>query len=162
MINKQDLLEEFNEEVPGTRKMLERVPFDKLDFKPSPKSMALGQLAFMVASMPDWFQDIIKDDSIELTTYKQPPQPKNAKELVDAFDQGVEAVRKALSEMDEKSLNDQWALKMKGEVMMESSRGVTLRQTINHLVHHRAQLGVYLKINGVPHPGLYGGSGDEK
>jgi len=161
MIEKQDLLDDFDEEVAGTRKILERVPFDKLDFKLSPKSMSLGQLAFMVGSMPGWFLEIINDDSIELTAYKQPPKPADAKGLVAAFDEGVKSVEKALSEMDQARLKDKWALKMNGKVMMEMPRGIVLRQTVRHLVHHRAQLGVYLKMNGVPHPALYGASGDE-
>jgi uncharacterized damage-inducible protein DinB len=164
MLTKQDILEEFNEEVPATRKMLERTPFDKLDFKPNAevKMFTLEQLAFMVASMPGWFLGIIKDDSIELTTYKRPPKPKDAKELAKSFDEGVKAVQEALSAMDDEFLKKSWALKMNGKVLMEASRGATLRQTINHLVHHRAQLGVYLKMLGVPHPAVYGASGDEQ
>jgi uncharacterized damage-inducible protein DinB len=103
----------------------------------------------------------VKDDSIDLASYKMPPQPKDAKELLAVFDKGVEAARSALSEMDNKALSEKWELKMKGKVLSESTRVATLRQTINHLVHHRAQLGVYLKMNGVPHPAVYGASGDE-
>jgi uncharacterized damage-inducible protein DinB len=161
MITKQDILEEFNEEVPATRKMLERVPFDKKDFKPSPKSMPLGTLAFVVGGMPDWFIGIVKDDSIDLATFKMPPQPKDVKELLAMFDKGVAMAQEAFSEMDNGTLSDKWELKMKDKVLMESTRSVTLRQTINHLVHHRAQLGVYLKMNGIPHPAVYGASGDE-
>ena len=161
MITKQDILEEFNEEVPATRKMLERVPFDKMDFKPAPKSMPLGRLAFTISSMPGWLIGIAKDDSIDLATYPMPAPPKDVKELLAMFDGGVEAARKAISDMDDKTLSDKWELKMKDKVLMESTRGVTLRQTINHIVHHRAQLGVYLKMNGVPHPIVYGASGDE-
>jgi uncharacterized damage-inducible protein DinB len=161
MHTKQDILEEFNEEVEGTRKMLERVPFDKLDFKPSPKSMPLGQLAFMVGSMPGWFMSIIKEDAVDTSTYKQPPKPNNAEELVAAFDEGMEEVRKALSDMDERSLTKNWSFKMNGKTMMETPRGIVLPQTVRHLVHHRAQLGVYLKMNGIPHPAIYGASGDE-
>jgi uncharacterized damage-inducible protein DinB len=161
MLTKQDILEEFNEEVPATRKMLERVPFDKKDFKPSPKSMPLGTLAFVVSSMPGWFVGIVKDGSIDLATYKMPSQPKDVEELLATFDSGVEAAREALSGMDDKTLTDPWQLKMKDKVLMDATRGATLRQTINHLVHHRAQLGVYLKINGIPHPAVYGASGDE-
>jgi uncharacterized damage-inducible protein DinB len=161
MLSKQDILSEFEEEVPGTRKMLERVPFGESDFKPSPKSMPLGTLTFVVSSMPGWFVGIVKDDSIDLSTYKMPPQPKDVKELLAVFDGGVRAAKKALLEMDDETLTDKWSLKMKGKVLMESTRGATLRQNINHLVHHRAQLGVYLKMNGVPHPAVYGASGDE-
>ena len=161
MITKHDLLAELNEELPGTRKMLERVPFDKMDFKPSPKAMPLGTLAFVVGSMPGWFVGIVNDDFIDLATYKMPPQPKNVKELLAIFDGGVAAARKALSGMDDKTLVGKWELKMKDKVLMNSTRGAALHQNINHLVHHRAQLGVYLKMNGVPHPALYGASGDE-
>jgi uncharacterized damage-inducible protein DinB len=141
--------------------MLERVPFDKLDFKPHPRSMPLGQLAFMVGSMPGWFMSIIEQDFVDTAAYKQPPQPKNAGELVQGFERGVQDVKKALAAMDEQLLKRKWALKVNGKVMMELPRDVMLRQTVNHLVHHRAQLGVYLKMNGVPHPALYGASGDE-
>ena len=161
MITKQDVLEELNEEVPVTRKMLERVPFDKPDFKPSPKSMPLGRLAFTVAGIPGWLVGIVNDGSIDLATYKMPPQPKDVKELLAIFDAGVKGAQDALSKMDDKTMGDKWELKMKDKVLMESTRGATLRQTLNHLVHHRAQLGVYLKMNGVPHPAVYGASGDE-
>lgn len=161
-MTKQDILEEFNEEVAGTRVMLERVPFDKLDFKPASTSMPLGQLAMMLGSMPWWFMGIANADFIELSEFKGPPKPKNAKELVATFDKGVKEVQKALLDMDEDSLEDNWALKMKGKILMETPRGKTLSQTVRHMVHHRAQLGVYLKMNGIPHPRIYGDSGDEK
>ena len=161
MITKQDFLEELNEEVPATRKMLERVPFDKSDFAPSPKSMPLGRLAFTVSGMPGWIVGIVSDDHIDLATYKMPPQPKNVNEILALFDDGVKAAQSALAAMDDKTLPDKWELRMKDKVLMASTRGVTLRQTINHLVHHRAQLGVYFKMNGIPHPAVYGASGDE-
>lgn len=161
MLTKQDILEEFNEEVPATRKMLERVPFDKLDFKPSPKSMPLGRLMFTVSAMPGWIASVVKDDHVDFGTYPMPPQPKDVKELLVMFDEGVEAARNALAGMDDKTLTDSWELRMKGKVLMKSTRGVTLRQTINHIVHHRAQLGAYLKMNGIAHPAVYGASGDE-
>jgi uncharacterized damage-inducible protein DinB len=161
MITKQDILDELNDEIPATRKMLERVPFDKNDFKPSPKSMPLGSLAFAISSMPGWMVGIADDGSIDLATYKMPPQPKDVKELLAYFDAGVEAARQALSKMDDDTLGDTWQLKMKDKILMESTRSAALRQNINHLVHHRAQLGVYLKMNGIPHPAVYGASGDE-
>src|SRR5579862_3667194 len=121
MITKQDILEEFNEELPATRKMLERVPLDKPDFKPSPKSMPLGRLAFTVSGMPAWIVGIVNDDSIDLATFKMPPQPKDVKELLAIFDDGVEAAREALANMDDKTLGDKWSLKMKDKVLMDST-----------------------------------------
>ena len=162
MLTPQDILEEFNEELPGTRKMLERVPFDKLEFQPHPKSMKLKSLAQLVGSMPYWVLSIAKDDAIDLTTYKQPPAPKDVQELVKIYEQGVKEAQRALSTMDEKAMRKPWSLKSGAQVLMELPKGIVLRQTINHLVHHRAQLGVYLKMQGVPHPALYGASGDEK
>jgi uncharacterized damage-inducible protein DinB len=162
MITKQDILEEFNEEVPATRKMLERVPFDKLDFKPSPKSMPLGQMAVMISLMPTWFVGMIGETGVEMGTFTPPPKPQNVEEMVQNFDNGVKQFQKAISEVDEASLDKTWSLKMGGKTIMEMPRRVILRQTINHLVHHRAQLGVYLKMNGIPHPSVYGPSGDEQ
>ncbi|HVO28508.1 MAG TPA: DinB family protein [Candidatus Paceibacterota bacterium] len=161
MMTKQDILEEFNEEMPVTRKMLGRVPYDKPEFAPSPRSMPLGRLAYTVAGIPGWIVGIVNDDHIDLATYKMPPQPANVNELLAVFDGGVAAARSALAAMDDKTLADKWELRMKDKVLMGSTRGATLRQTINHLVHHRAQLGVYLKMNGIPHPAVYGASGDE-
>jgi uncharacterized damage-inducible protein DinB len=162
MITKQDILEEFNEEVPATRKMLERVPFDKLDFRPSPKSMPLGQLAIMVSLIPLWFLSVIDEKGVDTGTFKQPPKPQNVGEMLKNFEEGVAKTQKALAEMDDASIKENWSLKMKGKVVMEMPRDAMLRQTVNHLVHHRAQLGVYLKMNNIPHPAVYGPSGDEQ
>ena len=162
MLTKQDILEEFNEEVPATRKMLERVPFDKFDFKPSPKSMPLGQMAIMISLIPNWFVSIVKEPGVDMGTFKQPPKPKDVKELLRNFDDGVREVNKAIAEADEAELDEDWPLKLKGKTIMEMPRRAFLRQTINHLVHHRAQLGVYLKMNGIAHPAVYGPSGDEQ
>jgi uncharacterized damage-inducible protein DinB len=162
MITKQDILEEFNEEVPATRKMLERVPFDKLDFKPSPKSMPLGQMATMISLMPSWFVSVIVEPGVDTGTFKQPPKPQNVKEMLQNFDSGIKEFEKVFAAMDESSLEKDWSLKMGGKVIMEMPRRIALRQTVNHLVHHRAQLGVYLKMLGIPHPAVYGPSGDEQ
>ena len=123
--------------------------------------MPLGQMAFMIGSMPSWFISMITQESIDIATFKRPIPPKDAKELVASFDGGVKEVQQALSDMDEKSLDGNWVLKVNGKVMMELSRRIMLSQTIRHLVHHRAQLGVYLKMNGISHPAIYGPSGDE-
>ncbi len=162
MITKHDILAEFNDEVPATRKMLERVPFDKLDWVPTAKSMPLGRLAIMIGSMPSWFTSMVQEDAIDTGTFKQPPQPKDASELVEMFDKGVADFQAATAAMNEDALQETWSLRMGGKTVMEMPRGAALRQTINHLVHHRAQLGVYLKINGIAHPAVYGPSGDEQ
>lgn len=161
MITKQDILEEFNEEAVSTRKILERVPFDKFDFKASPKSMSLGTLALIVGTMPGWFLSMVNKSELEMGSYQQPPKPTNVEDLLKEFDKEVAQVQEALAAMDDATLADAWALKMGGKVLMEAPRRVMLRQTINHWVHHRAQLGVDLKINGVAHPAIYGASGDE-
>lgn len=162
MLNKQDILEEFNEEALLTRKILERVPFEKFDFKAAPTSMSLGTLAVIVGTMPGWFLTMINGKELEMGTYKQPPKPTNVEELLKEFDKEVEETKIALAAMDDATLGDSWALKMGGKILMEEPRRVMLRQTINHWVHHRAQLGVDLKMNNIPHPALYGASGDEQ
>lgn len=161
MVTKEDILEEFNEEVPATRKMLERVPFDKFDFKPSPKSMPLGQMAIMISLIPNWFVSIVEESGVDTGTFKQPPKPQDVGELLKNFDEGVQKVNKMIAGVDEAELEKDWSLKLKGKTVMEMKRRAMLRQTVNHLVHHRAQLGVYLKILGIPHPAIYGPSGDE-
>lgn len=117
MLDKKDFLEEFRKEMVGTRKILQGVPFDKLDFKPHPKSMPLGILAEVLASMPSWLTGIIKDDSMEISGYK-PQNPKNSEELMRMFDNGVREAEGAISNLDEKSLPGKWALLMNGKPMM--------------------------------------------
>jgi uncharacterized damage-inducible protein DinB len=162
----QSLLPEFDNEMANTRKTLERVPDDKFDWKPHPKSFALGPLANHVATLVGWTADTIDKESFDLApaggqTF-QPPQPKNRAELLSTFDQGVAAARAAIAGASDEHLLKSWSLLNGGQVIMSMPRVAVLRNFVmNHIIHHRAQLGVYLRLNDIPVPAIYGPSADE-
>jgi len=154
-------LAELEREAAATRRALERVPDGRYDWKPHEKSMALGYLAELVARLPSWTVFMIKQDELELTTYKQPPLRTN-RELVQALDDGVAEAREALANTTDEHLMKPWRLLVAGRVVSEEPRYIMLRDAVfNHLAHHRGQLTVYLRLNDVPVPAIYGPSADE-
>jgi len=160
------LLDELEREAAGTRRALERVPEGKNDWKPHEKSMQLGYLAGLVATMPSWIAAIITQDDLDLAAageFKTGAYETNA-ELLQAFDKALARAREALSSTtDEHLLTTSWRLRVQGQVVSEQLRYVAIRDsTINHLAHHRGQLTVYLRLNDVPVPSLYGPTADEK
>jgi len=156
--------DELAREAARTRRTLEQVPTGIDDWKPHPKSMPLGRLAALVASMPSWVALIIKQDELDIN----PPgggtfQPPPTSELVQALEQHVASGRAALQDTtDEYLLTTKWRLLAGGNVVMETPRHVVLRDTINHLAHHRGQLTVYLRLNGAKVPAIYGPSADDQ
>ena len=160
----QLFLDELDREAPRTRHAVERVPAGRDDWKPHAKSMPLGRLASLVASMPSWFPLIIGQDELDLT----PPgggqnQAPAAASLVAMVDQNVAKARESLrSTTDEFLLTTNWRLKAGGQVVMTQPRHVVLRDTINHLAHHRGQLTVYLRLLDQPVPAIYGPSADDQ
>jgi uncharacterized damage-inducible protein DinB len=162
----ETLVSEFDHEMANTRKILERVPEDKLSWKPHEKSFSIGQLATHLASLPSWATITIENEEIDIAPGGQPP-PKNepAKsrdELLETFDQNVAAARRALASATDERLLKDWALLSGGKRMMTAPRISVLRSYVmNHIVHHRAQLGVYLRLNDVPVPAMYLNSADE-
>jgi uncharacterized damage-inducible protein DinB len=160
------LLAELDREADGTRRALERVPEGRNDWKPHEKSMPLGYLAGLTATMLSWVAAIIKQDELDLAApgeYGSGAFATNA-ELLQAFDKAVGQAREALTgATDEHLLNTSWRLLVQGKVVMEQTRYVAIRDsTVNHLAHHRGQLTVYLRLNDVPVPSLYGPTADEK
>jgi uncharacterized damage-inducible protein DinB len=158
-------LAELEREAPRTRRALEQVPLDRDDWQPHPKSMPLGRLAGLVASMPSWIGLIIDQDELNLTpppgqgTYQQPA----SNELVAVHDQNVQKGRESLSRTtDEFLLTTNWRLLAGGHVVMNQPRHVVLRETLMHLAHHRGQLTVYLRMVGRPVPAIYGPSADDQ
>jgi uncharacterized damage-inducible protein DinB len=161
----QLFLDELEREAPRTRRALEQVPLDRDDWKPHAKSMPLGRLAGLVASMPSWIGLIIDQDELNLTpppgqgTYQQPKM----NELVSALDANVQKGRDALSRTtDEYLLTTNWRLIAGGKVVMNQPRYIVLRDTLNHLAHHRGQLTVYLRLNDRTVPSIYGPSADDQ
>ena len=160
----QQLLAELEREAPRTRRALEQVPSGKDEWKPHPKSMPLGRLAGLVASMPSWVPMIIDLPEIDIAPtgggqYQQPPTDK----LVETLAGHVAKAREALSKTnDDFLMTTKWKLLAGGKVMMETPRHIVLRDTFNHLAHHRGQLTVYLRLNDRTVPAIYGPSADDQ
>jgi len=160
------LIPEFDHEMANTRRTLERIPEDKFGWKPHEKSMALGRLAIHLVEIPGWAANIIDNDSIDVAPPGgqpyQPPQYKSRQEILDAFDQAVSAARSSISGASDQHLMKPWSLLNGGKTTLTMPRIAVLRGFImNHNIHHRAQLGVYLRLNNVPVPAIYGPSADE-
>lgn len=162
MLIRNALLPEFDHETANTRRLLERVPMEKADWKPHPKSSALGALATHVATIPAWIVPTIQQDSINLANAAPPPPATTREELLAAFDRSVAEGRAALAAADNEKLMEPWSLRSGEQVFFTMPKAAVLRSFVmNHAVHHRAQLGVYLRLNDVPLPGMYGPSADE-
>ncbi len=159
------LLAELDREAAGTRRALERVPEGCNDWKPHEKSMPLGYLAGLIATMPSWIAAIVTQDELDLEApgeYKTGAYDTN-RELLEGFDKAVARAREALAgATDEHLLTTHWRLVVQGQVALDVPRYVAIRDsTLNHLAHHRGQLTVYLRLNDVPVPSLYGPTADE-
>ena len=158
----QMLLPEFDHEMANTRKMLERVPDGKFDFKPHEKSMTLGRLAAHTAEIPSYASATLRLERLDLTGDEKPFSPPTRKEILDAFDKYVVEARELLSKATDEDLAKTWTLNYMGQQAFSMPRAAVLRSMVmSHLVHHRAQLGVYLRMNNVEIPGMYGPSADE-
>jgi len=156
------LLPEFDQEMTSTRKTLERLP-SKPDFSPHPKSMPLGKLAPHVAQLAGFGLTVLTTPQLEFSAGSYKPLPfESAAQLVKAFDEGAAKVRRALIDTSDEAWKANWKLIFDGHAIFEGPRFLAYRMMfLNHLVHHRAQLGVYLRLNGVPVPAIYGPSADE-
>lgn len=159
----QMLLPEFDHEMANTRKMLERVPDGKFAFKPHEKSMTLGRLAAHTAEIPSYATATLRVEKMDFTGDEKPFSPATRKEMLDAFDKYVVEARELLSTATDEDLMKTWTLTFKGQQIFSMPRSAVLRSMVmSHLVHHRAQLGVYLRMNNVEIPGMYGPSADER
>lgn len=161
------ILPEFENEMANTRKTLERVPNDKLDWKPHEKSMTLGGLAAHLAHIPSWTKHTFASDELDLAPLdgSEPPrteQVKSTAEALAAFDQNVVDARAALESAADESWDGQWTLRLGDKKIFTLPRRAVMRGFVmNHMIHHRAQLGVYLRLLDVPVPSIYGPSADE-
>jgi uncharacterized damage-inducible protein DinB len=158
---------ELDREAEGTRRVLERVPEGRDDWQPHPKSMTLGTLARLVASMPSWIPMVIELDELDIAPEggKKNGNPKytTVKDLLQAHDEGVAKAKAALKTVSEDHLMKIWKLKAGGAVMDEKPRHIMIRDSVlNHLAHHRGQLTVYLRMNQAKVPPVYGPTADEQ
>lgn len=155
---------EFAHESTTTRKLLERLPEDKLSWKPHEKSMTLGRLASHLVEIPEWGDTIINNESFDMAAGDYKPKDFSSKqELLEAFDKNIEAFQKVMSGQEDEHLAKTWKLLAGDHVAVEMPRAGCLRGFIlSHTVHHRGQLSVYLRENDVPIPSIYGPSADEE
>lgn len=155
------LLPEFDLEMPSTRRLLERVPGDKGQWKPHAKSFALGHLAQLVAWMPGWITTTLKEASLDVSG-----APKYSFEttqtLLELFDKNVKEARAAIAASKDADYSVPWSLKLGDRVAFTLPRATVVRQHMSHLVHHRGQLTVYLRLLDVPLPKIYGPTADDK
>ena len=162
----QSFLGEFDHEMANTRKMLELVPEDKFDFTPHEKSMKLGRLAGHIAEMPGWSAPTVNEPELDIRPAGgpawEPFVPQTRDEILAVFDKNVSAAREAVQAADDDTLTAVWSLLVGGKTLFSMPRIAVLKSMIlNHVIHHRAQLGVYLRMNDVPIPGMYGPSADD-
>jgi uncharacterized damage-inducible protein DinB len=158
---------DLDREGPLVRRALEAVPEGREEWKPHAKSMPLGRLAGLVAMMPSWLTMMIEKEEFDLSPPPGTKSPfsrelKTRRELVQAADEGVAGARKALHGTTDDHLMKPWRLKVAGKVVAEQPRHVMLRDSLMHLSHHRGQLTVYLRMNDVPVPAIYGPSADDQ
>jgi len=160
------ILPEFDHEMANTRKTLERVPDGKFAWKPHEKSMTLGGLATHLANIPSWTAQTFDRDELDIAPPGQPPyrleEAKSRDGLLEAFDKNVSSARAALEAATDENWKGKWSLLMTGKTIFTLPRTAVMRGFVmNHLIHHRAQLGVYLRLLDVPVPSIYGPSADE-
>ena len=154
-------VKELEAEVTATRKCLERIPESLFGWKPHEKSMTMGYLALLVAEIPKWITHMIEKSEIDFASFEH-VKPTNTAELVAHFDENVEGAKKALSLIKEGELAELLALKNQGQVLYTSSKKENVESAINHMVHHRGQLTVYMRLNNIPVPSIYGPSADDR
>ena len=155
-------LNELEQEAVSTRKMLEIVPDDKYDWKAHPKSMTIRALTTHIAEIPGWIEHGITNDGLDFAaTPYNPKVINNTKELLEVFEESVAKSKAQLIEKNETKLDGRWVMRNGDTVLMDLSKAEVIRHSLCQLIHHRAQLGVYLRLLDIPIPGVYGPSADE-
>ena len=157
----ETLLPEFDLEMKTTRRLIERVPTEKGQWKPHPKSFSLGHLTQLVVMMPSWITNAVQETTLDLAGYPGYTY-ETTETLVKTFDKNVKEARAALGKTSDKDFGVSWSLKHGESVFWTAPRATVVRQTINHFVHHRGQLTVYLRLIDVPIPSIYGPTADER
>lgn len=161
------ILAEFNHEMANTRKVLERIPEEHAAWKPHPKSYSLGDLAVHIAELPTWVEIALKREEFDF----DPPGGKKAptpafdtrRALLKQFDDNVTAAVGAIADTSDDDMKKKWSLKNKGVLVFSLPRVAVMRSFVmNHMIHHRGQMTVYLRLKNVPVPAIYGASADEK
>jgi uncharacterized damage-inducible protein DinB len=166
MAIKESILPEYDHEMATTRKLLERVPEDKKDWQPHPKSMSLGRLSQHLATLPQWAAKTMSETELDMSPpggpAYTPPEFESTASALATFDRNVREGREAIAAAEDKDWMVSWTLKNGGHTIFTLPRVAVLRSFVtNHVIHHRGQLSVYLRLNDVPIPSIYGPSADE-
>lgn len=162
----QALLPEFTQEMAGLRRVIERIPAGRMDYKPHAKCFSLGDLANHLVEIPGWTVSTLTMDELDLSdpdlVAKRPAPSQDAASLLRTLDAGVEKALAVLAQTSDATFGENWTLKNEGQALFTMPRATVLRSfVLNHVIHHRAQLGLYLRLLEVPVPALYGPSADE-
>ncbi len=156
------LLKEFEEEAKTTRKFLKRVPIEKFSWKPHEKSMTMKNLVVHIAELPGWVEMTLHTDGLDFATSPYTPTKVSmSEELLDLHHKSYESGKKALEEANEDELWLEWTLQNGEQILSKRTKYETVRMSFSQTIHHRAQLGVYLRLLNIPIPGSYGPSADE-
>jgi uncharacterized damage-inducible protein DinB len=154
-------LQELEAEAPACRKCLERIPISLREYKPHEKSMGMGYLTLLVAEIPLWIAIMAEGGEIDFATWKH-FEPKSNEDLINYFDENMKEAKKALQKVSDEDMAKPFPLKNNDQVLFSSPTKDFISSTINHLVHHRGQLTVYMRLNNILVPSIYGPSADEK
>jgi uncharacterized damage-inducible protein DinB len=160
-VKAQSFLRELNSEYKATLACLKQIPERLFDYKPHPKSMTMGYLALLIAEIPLWIKYMITDGEIDFVTFKH-FSPKTNAELINHFEENMLAAREALENTTDEDLQASFSLKANGQLLYTSPKVTDIGVTLNHWVHHRGQLTVYMRLNDIPVPSIYGPSADDK
>lgn len=160
MSRSEDFVKELDAEMPTTRRLLERVPSDKGEWRPHPKSFPLAHLAQLVARMPGWNTLAIRESKLDLKQ-SSPYSIESTETLLAEFDRHVAEARATIAGATDDDMNREWSLTMGDQTLFTARVHEVIRQNINHLSHHRGQLTVYLRLLDVPIPSIYGPTADE-
>jgi uncharacterized damage-inducible protein DinB len=156
------LQKEMEQEAVTTRKMLSRVPTDKLDWQPHPKSMTLRRLAAHVAELPGWVAMVLETEELDFQNNPyEPKEVQNTEEILNYFETSLKSGREALENADINRFGDEWVLRSGDQVLSRETKYEVIRMSYSQIIHHRAQLGVYLRLLDIPIPGSYGPSADD-
>lgn len=157
----KSFIRELEMESAATRKCLERFPMDLFKWKPHEKSMEMGYMAILVAEIPKWITTMIKETELDFATFEN-FEPKTTEELVKHFDENLENAKNALKNASDEELSKIFYLKNNSQIVAEGTKLEMLEPTINHLVHHRGQLTVFMRLKDIEVPSIYGPSADDR
>lgn len=161
MAIRDKFIKELEEESAATRKMLERIPADKFSWKPHDKSMSMGQLATLVADMFGWPSLMVDHDELDFAKGYKQAEPKTTEELAAYFEKRLTDGLESLGKAEDDIFSQPWKLRNAEQIYWEAPKWDVIRQTINHMAHHRGQLSVYMRLNDIPVPSIYGPTADD-